>query len=363
LGDVVRRRLLLTADAAGDTWRYSCDLANALRPLGWEAVIAVLGAALSADQRADANARIVETGLPVDRTADGPEPVLAAGEALATLAVELRADLMQLNHPAFGARAAFPTPVVAVERGGPATRWAGAEGAPLPPDVEWQRELIRSALSRADAAVAPSAAYAADVRRVYDLRVTPLVVHDGRRPMELLGGYTPSGGAFTAGRLWDRAWDLDTLDRAAARTAAPFRAAGSLEGPYGHASRPRHLIALGVLTRQALAAELARRPVFVSASRVEPFGPAVLEAAQAGCPLVLSDIPVFRELWTGAAAFVAPGDAAGFADAVDALAADAFAHAAAGLAAVERARRYTPAATAAAMSRLYDRLLDRRDAA
>ena len=37
----------------------------------------------------------------------------------------------------------------------------------------------------------------------------------------------------------------------------------------------------------------------------EPFGLAVLEAAQAGCALVLSDIPTFRELWDGAALFVA----------------------------------------------------------
>ena len=39
----------------------------------------------------------------------------------------------------------------------------------------------------------------------------------------------------------------------------------------------------------------------------EPFGLAVLEAAQAGCALVLSDIPTFRELWDGAAMFVPPG--------------------------------------------------------
>ena len=32
----------------------------------------------------------------------------------------------------------------------------------------------------------------------------------------------------------------------------------------------------------------------------------MLEAAQAGCPLVLSDIPSFRELWAGAAIFVPP---------------------------------------------------------
>ncbi len=43
--------------------------------------------------------------------------------------------------------------------------------------------------------------------------------------------------------------------------------------------------------------------MFASPSRYEPFGLAVLEAAQAGQALVLADIPTFRELWDGAALF------------------------------------------------------------
>jgi glycogen synthase len=49
--------------------------------------------------------------------------------------------------------------------------------------------------------------------------------------------------------------------------------------------------------------------VFASPARYEPFGLAVLEAAQAGAALVLSDIPTFRELWDGAAVFLDPDDA------------------------------------------------------
>ncbi len=61
---------------------------------------------------------------------------------------------------------------------------------------------------------------------------------------------------------------------------------------------------------------LARSPIFASAALYEPFGLAVLEAAQAGCALVLSDIPTFRELWDGAALFVPADDAAAFAAAL-----------------------------------------------
>jgi len=359
----VKRRLLLTADAVGGVWQYACDLAACLAPHGWEAVIAVLGPEPSAKQRRLTRARVVATGLPLDWMSDGADAVLATGDALAVLARELKVDLVQLNGPALGARANFGVPVVAVEHGGLATWWAATERPPLPAELAWNRDLARAALIRADAVVAPSIAHAADVRRAYGLTATPLAIHNGRRPMELLGGFTPSSGAFTAGRLWDQAKDVGTLDRAAARTAAPFRAAGPLVGPHGRTERPANLICLGLLSDEALAVEYARRPVFVSAARFEPFGLAVLEAAQAGCPLVLSDIPVFRELWEGAATFVEPGDATGFADAIDRLAADAFVHAAAGLKAVERAARYTPAACAAAMADLYDGIMDRRSAA
>ncbi len=56
--------------------------------------------------------------------------------------------------------------------------------------------------------------------------------------------------------------------------------------------------------------------VFASCARYEPFGLAVLEAAQAGMALVLSDIPSLREIWDGAAMFADPRDAAGFAAAL-----------------------------------------------
>ncbi|HEX3992613.1 MAG TPA: glycosyltransferase, partial [Acetobacteraceae bacterium] len=67
------------------------------------------------------------------------------------------------------------------------------------------------------------------------------------------------------------------------------------------------------------AERLAERPIFVSVSRYEPFGLAVLEAARAGCALVLSDIPTFRELWQDAASFVPADDPVAIAAALQVL--------------------------------------------
>jgi glycosyltransferase involved in cell wall biosynthesis len=146
---------------------------------------------------------------------------------------------------------------------------------------------------------------------------------------------------FTAGRLWDEGKNAAALDRAAARLSVPVLAAGPTEGPNGARITLGRIRPLGPLSPADVAQHLAAKPVFVSPARYEPFGLAVLEAAQAGCALVLSDIPTFRELWEGAAVFVAPDDDAALAGAIESVIADPALRRDLGVAAAERARRYS----------------------
>lgn len=353
-------KLLLTTDAVGGVWTYSLDLARALVPHGVETVLAVMGPAMSAAQRAEADAvpglSLIQTDLPLDWLAETPGEVRAAGAALARIAGEVGADLVQFHAPALAAGADWPVPVVAVHHSCVATWWAAVRAGELPIDFAWRAQLIGEGLRAADVSVAPSAAHAAAVAATYGVR--PRAVHNGRAALAL-PERAPTDVAFTCGRLWDAAKDVETFDRAAALASVPFRAAGPLAGPSGECVALPHAEALGALDEEGLVAELAGRPIFVSPARYEPFGLAVLEAARAGCALVLADIPTFRELWDGAAAFVPAGDAAAIARAVDGLVADSDARARAGAAACERARRYTPEATAAGMLDLYHELLAR----
>ena len=354
-------RLLMTTDAVGGVWQYSLELAAALQA---EVTLAVLGPAPDAGQRAAAAAaglRLVETGLPLDWLSDGPAPVLAAGEAVARLARETGADVVHLNAPALAA-ARFDRPVVAVNHGCLGTWWDAARGGPVDPALAWLPELVGRGLRAADRVVAPTRAYAEATTRRYGLPVTPTAVHNGRTPLPLPEAQ-PFHGALTVGRLWDEVKDTATLDATAALLDAPVVAIGATRAPHGATVTPAHLQATGPLPADGIARWLSRRPVFVSAARFEPFGLAVLEAAQAGCPLVLSDIPTFRELWDGAATFVTPGDAPGFAGAIAALLADPARHAAQGDAARSRAARHTPAAMAAQMSGIYRDLVSAKDKA
>lgn len=347
-------RLLLTADTLGGVWQYATDLAGALFEHGVEPVLATLGPPSSQAQRAAVapGVELIETGLPLDWLAATPRQVTDAGQAIARLARKVRADIVQLNAPALAAGAGFDQPVVAVAHSCVGSWWQAVKGGRIDPDLAWRAELTAAGLRAADRMVAPSGAFGAMLQQCYGLDDAPTIVRNGRRALPP-SDVPVRDVAFTAGRLWDEGKNVAVLDRAAAISAVPFEAAGPLTGPHGARTTLRSMRALGGLPDAGMAEALAARPVFVSAALYEPFGLAVLEAAQAGCALVLSDIPTFRELWDGAARFVYPHDAFGFARAVDEIVGDPELRAKLGAAARERAGDYMPARMAAGMAAIY----------
>jgi glycosyltransferase involved in cell wall biosynthesis len=362
---MTRRRLLLTTDAVGGVWTYSLDLA---RQLAAEAdmvvLLAVLGPAPNAEQLDAAAAvpglQLIETGLPLDWTAGHADEVRAAAQTLAGLAEASEVDLVQLHAPGLAA-AEYPVPVVNIVHSCVATWWAAVKSGPLPGDLAWRRDLNAEGLRRSDVLIAPSHAFAAAVQQAYGLKRPPHAVHNGRRLLPTTSVGEPGRAVLTTGRLWDEGKNVAAFDAAAALSDLPFRAAGDTRGPNGASVVLHQAEALGHVDEPTLAALLAERPVFVSAARYEPFGLSVLEAAQAGCPLILSDIPTFRELWDGAALFAdAP---AAIAAAVQRMAdgeATTF-----GEFARSRAVRFKPQATAGTMLTHYESLLgsERRAAA
>ena len=354
----------MTADAVGGVWTYALDLAQGLGRHGVETTLAVLGPEPSDDQRAEAGGvpglRLLATGLPLDWAAEEPRAVGDAGAAIAALAAETGAEIVHLNSPALAAGAAFTAPVVAVCHSCVATWWQAVRAGPLPPEFAWRADLVRQGYEQADALAAPTEAFAAMTARAYGLPHPPAVVHNGRHaPAAESFALTDEPFVFTAGRLWDDGKNLAALDRAAARFAAPVLAAGPLDGPNGACIRLNHVRPLGRLSAREIGRLLAAAPVFVSVARYEPFGLAVLEAAQAGSPLVLADIPTFRELWGEAAVFVSPDDDIALAAAIQRLLADPAARRAFGAAARDRSARYSVEAMTAGMLKIYRAVLPR----
>jgi glycosyltransferase involved in cell wall biosynthesis len=350
-------RLLITTDTVGGVWQYATDLAGALVGHGIEPVLATMGPRPSASQRMAVaeGVELVETDLPLDWLAVGPHEVADAAEGIARLASLYRADIVQLNAPALASMVRFDQPVIAVAHSCVGSWWQAVKGGRIDSDLEWRAELTGAGLRAADRVVAPSGAFATMLQHCYDLPEAPAVVRNGRRTVEL-----PESGrqdfAFTAGRLWDEGKNLPILDRAAALTAVPFKAAGPLAGPNGSAVMLDHIEPIGSLPDRDVAQILATQPVFVSAALYEPFGLAVLEAAQAGCALVLSDIPTHREIWDGAAIFVRARDAETFAGAIEDLLSNADERQQLGQLAQCRAVLYSPERMARGMAEVYARV-------
>jgi glycogen(starch) synthase len=356
--DMTPFRLFMTADAVGGVMQYALDCAAGLRALGIETTLAVLGPRMSEEQHAAARRidgmTLIETGLPLDWLAEDADAVTTAAYTIAALAERHKAEIVHLNTPAL-AVAHYSAPVVAVAHSCLASWWVSVKGTDLPDDFVWRTRLMERGLSAADALVCPSHAFSKAILALYG-RDTVVVQNGRAATIAPVANAHPAAIAFTAGRLWDEGKNIAVLDAAASLVNLPLEAAGPLEGPNDTRLMVQHLTTVGVLNEAEMRGRLVRQPIFISAALYEPFGLTVLEAAQAGCALVLSDIPTFEELWNGAALFVPACDPQAFAAAITSVAANPAKRAHLGMAARLRARRYSIAAMTNHMAEIYQQL-------
>lgn len=306
-------RVFMTADTVGGVWSYALELMAGLARRGIEIHLAVLGPApapVLEQARRIAGVTAFAAGLPLDWTARSAAELEHATEELVRLAEAGGADVIHLNTPGLAA-ARYPAPIVAVAHSCVATWWRACYGGPLPDDFVWRTAMTARGLRAADAIVTPSASFAAAVAETYgsDLAIAPVL--NGRTLALPQPSPVKQRCVLAAGRLWDEGKNVAALDRAAAQLDAPFFAAGPVIGPNGARIQLAYLQPLGALDAERLASWYERASIFASAARYEPFGLTALEAAGAGAALVLSDIPTFRELWDGAAVFVADENAFG----------------------------------------------------
>ncbi len=355
-------RLLMSLDAVGGVWRYALDLAQGLRARDCQVILAGFGPRPTAAQRDEAEAvGVLEwCDAPLDWMVSDADALRDVPREIAALARKHRADLLHLNLPGQAAGLDLDLPIIAVSHSCVATWFAAVKGCALPPDWQWQARLIRAGFDAADAVVAPSRAHA-DALTVCHGAIDRLqVVHNASTAPDRRLPSRPIVAA--AGRWWDEGKDAATLDLAAARIAWPVRMAGPTSGDNGARVELRHAEETGPLPHRGTLALVQGAGIFVSPSLYEPFGLAVAEAARAAVPLVLSDIPTYRELWDGAALFFPPLDAAALAAAVNRLIADPALRVRLGDAAHRRAARYSLAAQVDAMAAIHDGVRARRPA-
>lgn len=358
--------VLMTADAVGGVWTYALDLSEALVAHGAEVTLLVLGPPPDPGQRAAAEnlagRSLVVAGLPLDWLAQETGALDRAAEAVRSLARERRADLIHLNSPALKTTASWETPVVGACHSCLASWWEAVRGGPMSHDFVWRTRRLAEGYSRCDALIAPSSAFAQQTAALYDVR--PRTVRNGRRRRPTAPFGPRERIVLTAGRLWDEGKNLSILDQAASRMRGRVEAVGPLSGPAGQVASPTSHVALpGPMDPIDLDQRMQTAAIFCSPALYEPFGLGVLEAAQAGCALVLADIPTFRELWNGAAVFVDPRDDAALASTLDDLLEDDERRRRLSAKAARRAAAFSIEAMAAGTLAVYAEVLGKRGTA
>lgn len=357
-------RVLMTTDAFGGVFFYSVELCAWLSAHGVSVTLATMGRELSWEQRElahRAGANLIESRYRLEWMEEPWQDVARAGEWLLGLERFTRPDVVHLNSYAHGALP-WQTPVVMVAHSCVASRWRAVLNEPTPPEHERYRERAARGLAAADVVVAPTRAMLAALGREHGALDSLRVIHHGTTT-ESFATSSKVTVVLSAGPLWDRAKNMQLLERAAPNVPWPIVIAGQATGPDAQTGPVLGRVGcLGVLPKADLLSWMERADIYCQPSLYEPFGLAIVEAAVRGCALVLGDIPSLRELWADAAVFVDPRNPAALADALQGLVCSPERRALLGQASREHARRYGVERMGASYLALYDELCRGRSA-
>jgi glycogen synthase len=304
------KRILMTADTVGGVWTYAMELCRALGVYGIEIALATMGAPLSPSQRTEAaslqNIRIFESDYKLEWMADPWDEVDSAGEWIMKLEDEFQPDLVHLNNFSHGALP-WRAPKIVVGHSCVLSWWQATKRCEAPREWDMYRTRVMEGLALADFVIAPSRAMLTSLEQHYGPFAGCGVIPNGRG-LSRNRSRAKHNFILGAGRLWDEAKNVAALASCAPNLSWPVFVAGEKREPNGKETQHSQIRHLGHLPQSKLQAWFERAAIFAAPARYEPFGLSILEAALAGCALVLGDIPSLRENWNDAALFVAPED-------------------------------------------------------
>src|SRR5579872_2111459 len=296
--------VLLAGESSGGTFTFLRTLARELDRRGCQVTVALSGPVRPRSLGVES----VEMAWRPGRVEWMREPwpdVDATGEWLVDLARRRQAEVVHVSGFA-QASLPFDAPVVLTAHSD-LLSWSRAVGGEGPGvDLAEYERRVRGALQGPALLVSPTAAHLAAMEAVFGPLPAARVISSGSRPTAAVE--PKQRLVLAAGRLWDAAKNISILRGLALPRRWNLAVAGPRRRPEGGAVSLPGARMLGDLDEGDMRAWLARAAVFVDAALYEPFGLAVLEAAQARCALILADIPSLRELWGGAALFVDPRD-------------------------------------------------------
>ncbi|MCR6629253.1 MAG: glycosyltransferase family 4 protein [Magnetospirillum sp.] len=329
--------VLISVEPPGSVWPHVDTLVRELSALGVEVTVAAL-TPLRPGQRIEyagiPGVELLTSPIPVGNPADHLAHRTRIAEWLLGVEEMLNPDVVHLTGYL---HAGLPWCGRVLVAGHPGS---GASYGRL--DME-QRRICRAAfqygLKGADLVVTPTEAMMAALSRHFGI-ASGRVIRDGRDPSRFAAA-PKEPLILSVGNLREDATQRSALELAASRLPWPVVVAGDQMDSDGHPARLEGVSALGRVYPAQLVPWFNRAAVYTALTAEGP-GTWAMEAALAGCALVLGDTAALREMWSGAALFVAPGDAEAVASGLRTLLADRRLREAMGAAARRRALR-TPA--------------------
>lgn len=314
-------KVLMTADTVGGVWTYALELIKALRVYDVRVMLATMGAPLTREQwdevRGIDNLWLAESRFKLEWMENPWRDVAKAGHWLLELESEWHPAVIHLNGYVHAALS-FCAPVMVVGHSCVLSWWKAVKGEVAPAEWDRYRREVTQGLRSARHVVAPTMAMLNALHEHYGPFAASDVIYNGRSTDAFQPG-VKKPLILAAGRLWDEAKNIKSLESVANNISWPVHIAGDNTHPDGGSASYSGIKILGKLSQHEIASWLAKTSIYVLPSRYEPFGLSILEAGLSGCALVLGDIPSLREVWDDAAMFVPPDDEDALREAISAL--------------------------------------------
>jgi glycosyltransferase involved in cell wall biosynthesis len=303
-------KVLMTADTIGGVWTYAIDLCKGLQKYDIAVHLLTMGKLPDGQQRKQvqelSNVTLYESDYKLEWMPDCWDDVAKAKQWVQSIYEKVKPDVLHFNN--YGqTTGTWDCPVITVYHSCVQTWWKAVKGENAPQEWDQYKALVNKALAGSNMVVAPSASILEQAKHIYGTLRHVKVIYNGSQNKGY-NQYTKQPFILTAGRLWDEAKNIQLLTRIGATLSWPVYIAGDNTDIDTTIKIPGNVQFTGQLTPHEMQQYMKKASVFVMPAKYEPFGLAILEAANAGCALALSNIDTLQEIWGETAAYFNPSD-------------------------------------------------------
>lgn len=301
--------ILMTTDTVGGVWTYSMELCRSLKKHGVNIHLAAMGNWPSPAQQEEAaaldNVLLYKSDYKLEWMQDPWEDVEQAEKWLNSIYHTIQPDIIHFNNYAHK-NEDWSCPTVTVFHSCVETWWQAVKGTSAPATWNQYLDLVSESLNSSNVVVGPTKAILEKAQSTYDFNAESKLIYNGKNlsnPVDC----EKEEFILCMGRIWDEAKNLRSLSWIAKDLPWPVYIVGNNINPNtGEAVEIENVHFLGELPQNEAEHWMCRASIFVSPTKYEPFGLAILEAASAGCALILNGLDTLTELWQDVAVFFDP---------------------------------------------------------